>query len=92
MMSQNKLLSKNAIIEELESDNELFMQFDDADTYQVNISLIEDITGLEIPKAIDSYSDERSLKLILKEIDIDPDLESDSIGYKLGFSLENIVL
>ena len=92
MMSQNKLLSKNAIVEELESDNELFMQFDDADTYQVNISLIEDITGLEIPKAIDSYSDERSLKLILKEIDIDPDLESDSIGYKLGFSLENIVL
>ena len=92
MMSQNKLLSKNAIIEELESDNELFMQFDDADTYQVNISLIEDITGLEIPKAIDSYSDERSLKLILKEIDIDPDLESDSMGYKLGFSLENIVL
>ena len=92
MMSQNKLLSKNAIIEELESDNELFMQFDDADTYQVNISLIEDITGLEIPKAIDSYSDERSLKLILKEIDIDPDLESDSIEYQLGFYLENIVL
>lgn len=92
MMSQNKLLSKNAIVEELESDNELFMQFDDADTYQVNISLIEDITGLEIPKAIDSYSDERSLKLILKEIDIDPDLESDSIEYQLGFSLENIVL
>lgn len=92
MMSQNKLLSKNAIVEELESDNELFMQFDDADTYQVNISLIEDITGLEIPKAIDSYSDERSLKLILKEIDIDPDLESDSIEYQLGFYLENIVL
>lgn len=92
MMSQNKLLSKNAIVEELESDNELFMQFDDADTYQVNISLIEDITGLEIPKAIDSYSDERSLKLILKEIDIDPDLESDSIEYQLGFSLKNIIL
>lgn len=92
MISQNTLLQKNHIIEQLESDDELFMQFKDADTYQVNISLIEELTGLEIPKAIDSYTDTRNIKLLLKEIDIDPDLESDSIEYELGFYIENIQL
>lgn len=92
MMSQNKLLIDNHIIEELESEDELFMQFDDAATYQVNISLIEELTGLKIPDAIDSYTDTRSTKLVLKEIDIDPDLESDSIEYQLGFGIEHLIL
>lgn len=92
MMSQNKLLHENHIIEELESEDQLFMQFRDADTYQVNISLIEDITGIEIPKAIDSYTDSRNTKLVLEEIDIDPDLESDSLEYQLGFSIQNLTL
>lgn len=92
MMGQNKLLLNDNIIEELESDNELFLQFNDAETYQVNISLIEEITNLEMPKAIDSYTDTRNAKLVLNEIDIDPDLESDSIEYELGFSIENILL
>lgn len=92
MMSQNKLLQENHIIEELESEDELFMQFKDADTYQVNISLIEEITGLEIPKAIDSYTDTRNTKLILEEIDIDPDLESNSLDYLLGFRINDLKL
>ncbi|RXG22303.1 DNA/RNA non-specific endonuclease [Leeuwenhoekiella polynyae] len=86
MMSQNKLLQENHIIEELELGEELFLQFKDADTYQVNISLIEELTGLEIPKAIDSYQDKRTTRLILEEIDIDPDLENygfDSLGYDI---------
>lgn len=92
MMSQNKLLLNDNIIEELESDDQLFMLFDDAETYQVNISLIEEIAGLEFPKAIDTYTDTRNTKLVLKEIDIDPDLESDSIEYQLGFSIEHLSL
>lgn len=92
MMSQNKLLLKDDIIEQLESDDQIFMQFDDADIYQVNVSLIEELSGLEIPKAIDSYTDNRTTKLVLNEIDIDPDLESDSIEYELGFTIENILL
>jgi len=92
MMSQNKLLVENHIVQELELDDDLFMQFKDADTYQVNISLIEEITSLEIPTAIDSYTDTRNTKLVLKEIDIDPDLESDSVEYQLGFSIANLIL
>lgn len=95
MMCQNSLLEKDGIIEELESsssDETLFMQFKDADTYQVNISLIEELSGIIIPSAIDSYIDRRNTKLILNEIDIDPDLESGNIEQKLGFLIQNIVL
>jgi len=92
MMGQNKLLQNDNIINELESDNALFMQFEDADTYQVSVSLIEEMTGLIFPIATDSYTDNRNTKLVLKEIDIDPDLESDAFEYKLGFDIENIRL
>lgn len=95
MICQNSLLEKHGIIEELESgsSNEtLLMQFKDADTYQVNISLIEELSGLILPSAIDSYTDLRNTKLILNEIDIDPDLESDSIEQNLGFLIQNIIL
>jgi endonuclease G len=95
MMSQKKLLTENGIVEELEAataEDELFMQFDDAATYQVNVSLIEQLADIKLPKAIDTYKDDRSIKLILKEIDIDPDLESFSAEQTLGFTISNIVL
>lgn len=95
MMSQKKLLTENGIVEELEAataEDKLFMQFDDAATYQVNVSLIEQLADIKLPKAIDTYNDNRSVKLVLKEIDIDPDLESDSVEQALGFSISNIIL
>lgn len=95
MMSQKSLLTKYEIIEELESassDEELFLKFKDAETYQVNISLIESISGLKMPEAVDSYTDERNTKLILEEIDIDPELESDSVESQLGFNIRNLIL
>ena len=95
MMSQNKLLTENGIVEELETATdkaELFMQFDDAATYQVNVSLIEKLANIKLPKAVDSYEDQRSTKLVLQEIDIDQDLESFTNEQYLGFSIVNIVL
>ncbi len=95
MMSQRRLLTENGIVEELEmasDSNEIFMKFDDAETYQVNVPLIELLADMQFPKAIDSYEDEREVKLILEEIDIDPDLESSSEAQSLGFSISNIIL
>ena len=95
MISQKKLLTENGIVEELEAatgEDELFMQFDDAGTYQVNVPLIERLADIKLPKAIDSYKDDRSIKLVLKEIDIDPDLESFSSEQTLGFSIKNLIL
>jgi endonuclease G, mitochondrial len=95
LMSQNKLLRENGIVEEhvkgIDEAN-LFMQFDDAATYQVNIPLIEKLTEIELPKAIDSYSNEKSLKLILEEIDIDPESKDISPYDNMGFRLTNLVL
>ena len=95
IMSQKKLLTENGIVEELEAataEDQLFMQFDDAATYQVNVSLIEQLADIKLPKAIDTYNDDRSIKLVLREIDIEPDLESFSSEQTLGFSISNIVL
>ena len=95
MMSQKSLLTEQGVIEDLESatsEDELYMGFNDAETYQVNISVIEELSGIKMPDAIDTYTDNRNLKLVLKEIDIDPDLESDSLEYQLGFSIENLIL
>jgi endonuclease G len=95
MMSQNRLLRENGIVEEHErgiDEANLFMQFDDAATYQVNISLIETLTGLELPKAINCYQDDKSLKLVLEEIDIDPGTKSISPQENLGFRISNLVL
>jgi endonuclease G len=95
MMGQRRLLVENGIVEELEAvteDDQLFMDFDDAATYQVNISLIEKLSGIKMPDAIDSYKDSRNVKLVLKEIDINPDLESESLAQRLGYVIENMNL
>jgi len=68
------------------------MQFDDAETYQVNISLVETLSGLTMPVAIDSYSDERSTKLVLEEIDVDPDARHVSAVESLGFVIRHLSL
>jgi endonuclease G, mitochondrial len=95
MMSQKSLLLENGIIEALEiatTDDTTFMQFDDADTYQVNVTLIEQLAGMKFYEAIDAYKDDRTMKLVLNEIDINPDLESFSTARSLGFSILNLVL
>ncbi|PIF45483.1 endonuclease G [Chryseobacterium sp. 52] len=94
MMSQNKLLLEDSIIMDLENNSDLYMKFKDSETYQVKVPLIEELSGITFSSAIDIYNDERSLKLILNEIEIDPDLESDDLDPKdfLGFTIQNIVL
>jgi len=97
MMSQESLLIENDIVveNELESSSEedhLFLEFSKANTYQVNVSLIEKLTHMKFHNAIDAYEDNRNIELVLNEIDIDPDLESFSIEQYLGYSIENITL
>lgn len=92
MMSQNKLFTEYNIIESFESEDDLFNEFKDGETYQVNIALMEKLIGIEMPLAIDYYTDSRNIKLVLNEIDIDPDpdLESFSDEYELGYMIENL--
>ncbi len=94
MMNQNKLLLEDNIIMDVESESDLFMKFKDSETYQVRVPLIEELSGINFYPAIDVYNDERCLELILKEIEIDPDLESDELEAVdfLGFAIQNIIL
>lgn len=54
----------------LESFDDLFMNFEEADTFQVNISFIEQLTNLKFPEAIDPFKDGRCSKLTLQEVNV----------------------
>lgn len=93
IMSQESLLLKDEIIENLESsmfNEDQFMKFANAATYQVNISLIEDLSGLTMPPAIDSYNDSREKELILRKVKVEPNLESYSLDS--NYFIDNIIL
>lgn len=98
MMSQSSLLKENGIVEEdtaeaAVEDAELFMEFDKAGTYQVNISTIEKLSGLRFARAKETYEDDRKIDLILDEIDVEESLlESASMEMQLGFSIPGIRL
>lgn len=99
LMSQVSLLKKSKVIREAPAreiareQDRLFLEFENAETYQVNISTIEKLSALTMPDARDVYQDDRKLQLILKEVDIKDNLrESASIVKQLGFSIEGIRL
>jgi hypothetical protein len=69
------------------------MDFEDADTYQVNVGTIEFLTKLHFEPAIEPFTDNRKIKLILKEIDVHESfLESSSVQQELGFAIDNLIL
>ncbi|MCW5908026.1 MAG: DNA/RNA non-specific endonuclease [Chitinophagales bacterium] len=45
-----------------------FMDFEDAETFQVNIKTIETLSGLTFPEAAEPYKDNRPLKLITESV------------------------
>jgi endonuclease G len=90
LMSQETLLLENGIAEQREEavEDELFMKFKDADTYQVNVRTIERLTGLTFAKGIEPFTDDRSIKLILDEVDVRESLnESADVYAQIGFKI-----
>ena len=100
LMGQKSLLENNGIVEavsdEFESftdEDKLFMEFSEADTFQVNIATIEQLTGIKLPKATDAYTDARPIKLVVEEVDINAEsFEVDSVAQAMGFRIPNLVL
>lgn len=96
MMNQNTLLIENGIVAsrlelELAEEDNLFMQFADADTYQVNVGTIESLTNLKFAAAKEPFTDDRKLKLIMEEIDVHESfLESTDPYQEMGFRIGNI--
>ncbi|MEM6765265.1 MAG: DNA/RNA non-specific endonuclease [Bacteroidota bacterium] len=73
LMGQEKVLLREKIIQEAskkEGRTRMFDDFEDGDTYQVRVSLIESLTGITFPEAEDPYEDERPNKLILQQVQV----------------------
>lgn len=72
LVGQEGLLKKHGIVEKTRSLQSaspgLFADFEEADTYQVDISMIESLSGLRFPLAWDVFSDERPRKLIMEAV------------------------
>lgn len=99
LMGQKKLLLKRGIAKPKEEELEgvilkptIFDDYEDAAMYQVNVSVVEKLTGLGFSPARDPYRDDRPVKLILQEVEIGGDLESFPANDGPAFDLEGIVL
>lgn len=74
MVGQEKILERLGITEpsrrEITRGKSYFQNFEKADTYQVNVSLVEELTGLTFAPAQDVYTDDRPIKLTLEEVTV----------------------
>lgn len=73
LMSQDQLLHKSKLVEWPAKERAAagpFAQLGAQKTYQVNVSLIEKLTGLRFARAKNVYRDRRPRELILQEIDL----------------------
>lgn len=70
LVGQDDLLKKHGIVEKSRSLKKggLFDDFEKADTYQVDVSLIESLSSLRFPLAWDVFHDDRPRKLILEAV------------------------
>lgn len=72
LMGQETLMRQKGIIGEARTRllNEHFQNFEDAETYQVNIKTIEQLTGLTFQNAFEPYVDPRPMKILLSDIQV----------------------
>lgn len=73
LVGQKHLLEEYEIVIKSRSHSEadeLFMGFEEAETFQVSVSVVEELTGLSFAPAIDVYQDSRPSHLILEEVNV----------------------
>lgn len=97
LMSQKKLLEESGITEKIKlklraGGDDLFNDFSNAGTYQVNVPLIEELTDLKLPEAIDTYNDTRPTELVLEETEIPAGNRKLRLGTEPGYRILNISL
>ncbi|MDQ3292462.1 MAG: DNA/RNA non-specific endonuclease [Bacteroidota bacterium] len=96
LMGQEELLRKARIVkpepvEIAARATDLFLDFEDAQTYQVNIATIEQLTNLTLPPAKDVYQDTRPIKLVLEEVDVNARFAPAAVA-ELGYRIPNLVI
>ncbi len=63
LMGQENLLLENKIVFPKESSRDVFTEFDKADTFQVNLSTIEELTNIQFPPAYELYKKSKPITL-----------------------------
>ena len=100
LLLERKIAKPKPVDDELESSkppavDPLFTDFENAATYQVNVSTVEKLSGLKFPDAEDPFKDDRLLKIVLKQVEVDDALESfrpEGSEDDADFELEGLVL
>ncbi|MDX2302289.1 MAG: DNA/RNA non-specific endonuclease [Microscillaceae bacterium] len=92
LVGQRHLLEKEEIVIILKDTEpnpleDLFSKFEKAETYQVNIKTIEDLTGLRFTEALEPYQDKRPTALTLEEIEVRDTEYEKTVSYVNGLIL-----
>ena len=85
LMGQENLLKKRKIVTtqrpemvfaaHLQKEKAHFMEFKDAQTYQVNLASIEKLSGLKFPAAKQPYKDKRPIPLVVEAVEMKEDVQ-----------------
>ncbi len=77
LMGQEKLLEERKIVHpriprrgDPTEQEQFFQDFEQGDTFQVNVDLVENLTGLRFARAREPYADDRPAKLVLEEVEV----------------------
>ncbi len=94
LMGQRQLLEKTETIavERDIDDATLFLDFADAETYQVNVSTVEQLTGLIFASAEDRYNDARSIPLIVQNVQVTRDIDAPEDPSALDYEIRGLMI
>lgn len=75
LVGQKHLLKEHGIVDESRStedseEDKLFMDYKKAETYQVNVQLIEELTGLSFHPAEDPFQDDKPNEVVLTKVEV----------------------
>lgn len=83
--NQREILSKKGIVERQPitrgpKDSGRFSHFKNAEIYQCNIHVIEEVTGLKFAPAAEPYQDDRAVRLVVNEVNVRSATQTDWMG------------
>ncbi|MDC8004746.1 DNA/RNA non-specific endonuclease [Aureisphaera galaxeae] len=73
-------------------EDDFFLDYKDADTYQTDVSVIESLTLFTFPKANDVYEDNRIVRLILEEVNYRNSQVVPNADEDISLSIKNLML
>ena len=92
LMGQEELLEQSGIVFPRDESRDVFMEFKKADTYQVSLATIQDLTNIQFPPAYELYkkADATVLTKIVERVQARDVLEGE--GNRLAYEIEGLTL